>query len=76
MTEIQLIIDDSTVDKLLANLPRRINLTDYIVDAITFYNWVINELCHNRIVWSCNPDTTDIRQISTPILDKIRSKND
>lgn len=72
MTELHVTIKDNTVDTLLEHLPRSVKLTDYVLDAITFYNWAVEQRASGRVICSCNPDLTDIQIISTPSLDRIK----
>ena len=72
VTELYVTINDKTVDVLLEHLPRSVKLTDYVLDAITFYNWAVEQRASGRTICSCEPALTNVRTMSTPSLDRIK----
>lgn len=67
------IITLSVPDTLAAEWKRKANLTPatFAVDALTFYNWAVNEHANGRSILSADKNGAGIARVSTPLLDNV-----
>ncbi len=70
MVEVRLQIPDDVVRKLQNKLGDTTKVTDMARDAITLFNWAVNERAKGRLVLSSKADGTGMIQLAMPSIEK------
>lgn len=63
-------LDDSLTDKFqrATGLP----IKDIVTDALSLYNWAVDETVKGRVVHSSSPTFTEPRQLVIPSLERAK----
>lgn len=72
MAEIRLQIPDDLVQSLQGKLGNSTKATDIAKDAISLYNWAVNERANGRVILSSNNEGTALKQVTMPGLDTVK----
>jgi hypothetical protein len=72
MPDVRLQIGNQLMDKFQDALGTDVRATDIAKDALTLYNWAIEQRKLGRVVTSSNLDGTPAFQLSMPSLDKVK----
>lgn len=73
MADVRLQIPDTLVDQINDKLSSSAKATDIAKDALTLYNWAVNEKAAGRLILSSNDQGGDIAKLAMPSLDGIKS---
>ncbi len=71
MAEIRLQIPDEVIDNFQAKLSERTKPTDIARDAMTLYNWAVNERANGRVLLTSNTAGTEFTKLAMPSLESI-----
>ena len=72
MAEVRLQIPDELVEKLREKLGPDTKATDIARDAITLYNWAVNERALGNVITSSDSkDFKAVKQVAMSSLDRI-----
>ncbi|PWB81219.1 MAG: hypothetical protein C3F11_15745 [Methylocystaceae bacterium] len=74
MVELRLQIPDELVEKLQAKLGERTKVTDIARDAITLFNWAVDERAKGRFVLSSGANGDDVARLTMPSLESAAAK--
>lgn len=72
MAELRLQIPDDLVAELQKKLGDSVKLTDIARDAITLYNWAVNERAKGRLVLSSDEEGEKMIQLAMRSLDTVK----
>lgn len=75
MAEIRLQIPDDVIDNFQSKLSERTKPTDIARDAMTLYNWAVNERAQGRVLLTSNADGTNFTKLAMPSLESIVNKS-
>ncbi len=70
MVDIRLQIPDELVEQLQKKLGTSVKATDMARDAMTLFNWAVNERAKGRLVLSSNDDISKPVQLVMPSIEK------
>jgi hypothetical protein len=70
MAEIRLQIPDEVIEAIQAKLGSKIKATDLARDAITLFNWAVDERAKGRLVLSSNEDGEKMVRLAMPTLER------
>jgi hypothetical protein len=71
MAEVRLQIPDEVVKKLQEKLGD-VKATDIARDAITLYNWAVDERAKGRLVLSSDEEGTKMTRLAMPSLENVK----
>jgi hypothetical protein len=71
MAEIRLQIPDEVARKLQDQLGGTVKLTDIARDALTMFNWAIQEKAKGRVVLSADDQGEQLKQLVMPTLERV-----
>jgi hypothetical protein len=71
MAEVRLKIPDDIVAKLQAKLPPGTKVTDIAMDALTLFNWAVEQRAKGNLVLSSDEEGTTMTRLSMPSLDRV-----
>ena len=71
MPELRLQIPEELVKKLQAKLGPDMKVTDIARDALTLFNWAVQEKAAGREILSSNAQGEEMKQLAMPSLDSI-----
>jgi hypothetical protein len=74
MAEIRLQIPDEVITSFQEKLTERTKPTDIARDAMTLYNWAVNEAAKGRVLLTSDPDGKDFTKLAMPSLQSIAVK--
>ena len=74
MAELRLQIPDEVVAKLQARLGNKTKVTDIARDAITLFNWAVDERAKGRMVMSSEENGSDPARLIMPSLDMAAAR--
>lgn len=74
MAEVRLQIPDEVVTRLQDKLGGSTKATDIARDAITLYNWAVDERAKGRLILSSNGDGDQIHRLAMPSLESVTQK--
>ena len=74
MADIRLQIPDEVLDNFQAKLSERTKPTDIVRDAMTLYNWAVNERAAGRVLLTSNTAGTDFTKLAMPSLESVVAK--
>jgi len=75
MAEMRLYIPDEVVEHFQKILGPYARPTDIVKDAITFYNWAVNERAKGNIILSSDQNFEHMTRIALPSLERVRPHN-
>lgn len=75
MAEIRLQIPDDVIDNFQSKLSERTKPTDIARDAMTLYNWAVNERAQGRVLLTSNADGTNFTKLAMSSLESIVNKS-
>jgi hypothetical protein len=70
MPDVRLQIPDEVVTSIQEKTKSNIKATDIAKDAITLYNWAVEERAKGRVVLSANADGADMARLAMPSIEK------
>jgi hypothetical protein len=70
MSDVRLQIPDEIVKSIQDKVGSDFKATDIAKDAITLYNWAIQERAKGRLILSSNADGNDMKQLAMPSVEK------
>lgn len=71
VTDIRLQVPDAVIENFQEKLSERTKPTDIARDAMTLYNWAVNERANGRVLLTANADGTDFTKLAMPSLESI-----
>ena len=72
MAEVRVTIPDNVFESWQAKLGMNVKLTDITKDAISLFNWAMNERAQGRLILSSDADLDTPKQITTHTLDSVK----
>ena len=72
MPEVRLQIPDEVLSRFQDKLGDRSKATDIARDALTLYNWAVEEAAKGRVLLTSNPEGTDFTKLAMPSLQSVR----
>jgi len=75
MAEVRLQIPDDVVSQLQAKLGSGTKATDIAREAITLFNWAVDERSKGRVVLSSDQSGEKIARLAMPSLDKVKDSS-
>lgn len=72
MAEVRLTIPEGTINSLQEKLSTNTKATDIARDAITLYNWAVEERAKGRLLLTTDADGGNIARLAMPSLDSVR----
>ena len=76
MAEFRLQIPDELVGKLQEKLGPGTKVTDIARDALTLFNWAVNERAKGRLVLSSDEDGEKLTRLAMPSLEQVKCDPD
>lgn len=76
MAEIRLQIPDEVLEKIQEKLGGKTKATDIARDAITLFNWAVDEKAKGRLVLSSDDSGDKVARLAMPSLDKVIKQSD
>jgi len=73
MAEVRLQIPDELLSSFQGKLSQNTKPTDIARDAISLYNWAVNERAQGNVILSSRSDGTNLTRVTMPSLDSIKS---
>ena len=70
MPDVRLQISDELLNSIQEKTKSNIKATDIARDAITLYNWAVEERAKGRVVLSSNADGDDMTRLAMPSIEK------
>ncbi|MDO9712171.1 hypothetical protein [Paracraurococcus lichenis] len=70
--ELRVQIPDSVIADLKAKLGHDIKVTDIARDALTLFNWAVQERAEDRFILSANRDGRDVARLALSSLDRVQ----
>lgn len=70
MSDVRLQIPDDVVASIQEKTKSNIKATDIAKDAITLYNWAVEERAKGRFVLSSNADGEEMTRLAMPSIEK------
>ncbi|OLP62628.1 hypothetical protein BJF93_12530 [Xaviernesmea oryzae] len=74
MAELRLQIPDEVVAKIQARLGNKAKVTDIARDAITLFNWAVDERAKGRMVLSSEENGSDPARLAMASLDMAAAR--
>ncbi len=74
MAEVRVQIPDEFIAKLQDKLGGGTKVTDIARDALTLFNWAVDERAKGRLVLSSNEDGGTVNRLAMPSLEGITKK--
>ena len=74
MVEIRLQIPDELVEKLQGQLGNQTKATDMAREAMTLFNWAVEEKANGRVILSSSRNGEDMTKLAMPVLDSAASR--
>ena len=74
MAEIRLQIPDDVIAGFQEKLTQHTKPTDIARDALTLYNWAVEEAAKGRVLLTSNEEGTDFTKLAMPSLQSISKK--
>lgn len=75
MPELRLQIPEDVVKSIQEKIGLDIKATDIARDAITLFNWAVEERSKGRLVLSTDPNGEDRMRLAMPSLDRAASRS-
>ena len=72
--ELRLQIPDDIIKKLQAILGSNVKATDIARDALTLFNWAVDERTRGRLVLSSDEDGEKLTRLAMPSLEQISQR--
>ncbi len=73
MAEIRLQIPDDVITNFQEKLSMNTKPTDIARDAMTLYNWAVDEASKGRVLLSSNAAGSDFTKLAMPSLQSVKS---
>ena len=70
MVEVRLQIPDEVVKNLQERLGSSMKITDMAKDAVTLFNWAVDERAKGRLVLSSDEDGEKMARLAMPTIEK------
>ena len=74
MPDVRLQIPDDVVKSIQEKIGSNVKATDIARDAITLYNWAVEERAKGRVVLSSNADGEQMTRLAMPSIEKAAAK--
>jgi hypothetical protein len=71
MAEVRVQIPDAVIQKLQEKMGGNVKVTDIARDALTLFNWAVDEKAKGRLVLSSDDDGEKISRLTMPSLESI-----
>lgn len=72
MADIRLTIPNSIVEALQAKLGPEFKATDMARDAMTLFNWAVNERAKGRKILSADDEGAALKEVVMPSLESVK----
>jgi hypothetical protein len=72
--EVRLNIDDAFIKGLEEKVGRPLNANDLIRDALTMFNWAIQDVASGRVIVSTNAAGEDVHRLTMPTLYQVENR--
>ena len=72
MTDLLVKIPDEVLETYRRGMGRAIDPEDFILEAMTLFNWAVFERARGKLILSAEADGRDMRRLRMPSLDGIR----
>jgi hypothetical protein len=73
--ELRLQLPDDLVEAIQKKIGTGIKATDIARDAVTLFNWAVDERAKGRLVLSSNADGDDLTRLAMPSLESAARNN-
>ena len=74
MAEFRLQVPDSLVQAMQDKMGEGTKMTDIAREALTMFNWALNEKANGRVILSSSSDGGELKQLAMASLDKVQEK--
>lgn len=74
MVDIRLQVPEEVLENFQSKLSERTKPTDIVRDAMTLYNWAVNERAQGRVLLTSNAAGSDFTKLAMPSLESIVPK--
>lgn len=74
MADFRLQIPDEFIESVRSKLGNDTKVTDIARDALTLFNWALNEKAKGRLILSSDEGGEKIKQVTLSSLDRVESK--
>jgi hypothetical protein len=74
MAEVRIQIPDDVVEQIQQKLGD-IKVTDIAKQAVTMFNWAVNEVAEGRVVLSSDKEGEKMTRLAMPSLDRVTTKS-
>jgi hypothetical protein len=76
MAEVRVQIPDDVIQKLQEKMGGNPKVTDIARDALTLFNWAVDERSKGRLVLSSSDDGDKINRLAMPSLESVPRRSD
>ncbi|MES2040081.1 MAG: hypothetical protein V4495_19875 [Pseudomonadota bacterium] len=73
--EVRLNIDDTFLKNIQEKVGGSVKGTDITRDALTIFNWAVEEVAAGRVVLSTNASGEDVHRLVMPSLTQVESRS-
>lgn len=73
MPDVRIQIPDTVVKDIQEKTKSNIKATDIAIDAVTLYNWAIQERAAGRVILSSNAQGEDQTRLAMPSIERAAS---
>ena len=74
MAEVRVNLPDSFVSQMQEKFGRDIKATEIAREAITLFNWAVEQRAKGNVLQSASPDGEAKTQLAMPVLDGVKPK--
>jgi hypothetical protein len=75
MAEVRVQIPDEVIQKLQEKMGGNAKITDIARDALTLFNWAVDEKAKGRLVLSSSDDGDKINRLMMPSLESVPKRD-
>jgi hypothetical protein len=75
MAEVRVQIPDEVIQKLQEKMGGNAKVTDIARDALTLFNWAVDEKAKGRVVLSSNDAGDKVQRLTMPSLENVAKRN-
>jgi hypothetical protein len=74
MAEVRVILPDAFIALMQEKLGREIKATEITREAITLFNWAVEQRAKGNVLQSATPEGEKTVQLSMPVLEEIKPR--